>query len=1319
MYSTKTKSNIKSKRFYILMICAIITIVILCKVFATDLAFNFKSITYAGKEYKPMTDALAFHFSVVDYDAKDGDDKEVSLHGPLIEATNVKMQGYGRYHMQLQFNLVGFIEYCHSKFPEVIEPILGPIQGDDYNAKINKLKSSLASGTTKDVLNNFWSTMSSGAYNFDRLQDEFIIRSYIIPAIGKLSLTNSRYYKAFKDEGSFSMSVDDVTSDDGELVTALLSSVYSDFNTADLTSASSISIKSGDLVPFLYNVDETSDDPNQIAKFAYIAYIYGFDTVGRTDGFHYWEQEFEAVFPGKSYDLSDEDLNKYQRKYDTMAEILSEEKGDKGSRLLGQTITTIIKSDYNIETQVSAVRAKIDNILSGFNMDVTYKELIAKNYLMVKHMMDNDHIKDTIKDYEIGTIFRNETSLSQGQVDENDTNTVLLADFQLVTLKGKNVKEGRDQDYDVDGVFDGEEIGPEPSIFNTWTDITSVVKAAKSIDGTGGDITMEEAKYWETFNDSIKVEWEDVAKTKVKKVLAKLYNYRSNPNLKDTDFDGLSDLEEKGKLPLTNNFKGSSMTTDDGNLNVDYNIDFRYLMFDNKKYNDELAQHSLIMSNLADGKAITLQQGTQNYGTFDIITYMQKLGFENILTPDRYWYYDEGYIINQYIGYKTIDYYGKKRGVVGVFLGGLSNEDAYKKLVVNADKLSGTSVYTEIANKVISYINDSKLNEFKDYDLGYCYWVAGKGIAGGVASEVATNLDDTNDIYCYTFGAPKTRKDSNEGSESFIKNIINEDDIITKIYQDGYIIRGEKYNASIMSDFIYNYRNLTKNNPKYTGNYQKVNTVLEEIPKFKVMDADTINKFKEEWAGILTYSIGYNNSCNKIFKKQWGNNIYNDIVDTINKNISNDELRTASSVKAYWTLAKCLEGLDNSKTNGRTYKKTIEQANSEMWDYEKTDADKEYEENIATLLKCIKEVGEAYIENVYTYSAGKTLSYNSLDSNGNVIENPKANDSTIKYSIEDRIAKNTTNDVEVTDAIFDVDKRMKTSSISAYNVWNEYKENIIDSNIGITKDNIKSRKIMMQGADTDTTIALHHLGLFDEYIERNSSETLKFNFKRYNYDENNNRVYIGNANKRNYVADDCSGFAAAVYYYYLNKIKKEKNGGGIDLWTTGSKKFIDKNSVIGKILEDNSFKVYRWDEINKDKDKEYNIYIDTDFKLLPGDLLYRAPQNGKTAHVEFYLENDDKEPFSFGWGDIQSSFENNKNSKTFEIIRDVDNYNLLTENAIKVETGNINYKLKSGQNATTGDKYKIVGKPGIYNTVRSFYDYNCRYDYVIRLVKKE
>lgn len=978
LHKSHKKNNIRIKFFINILACVIIGITVFFIAFASDLDYTFKDVTIRGhgQPVRMMPDSTAFHWHISEYNAIDKATYPMSLTGPLIEAVDKKMQGYGKYHMQMQYNLCNFIAYCHNKntsYAGFIEALCNwgdpskefpnSINYESLTTKVSGQASYITPVAT--ILNNIWRGMSE-AYGpeFRSLQDEFIATKYLAPAIAKMRLNNAEYLEIFGRNGSYALSLSDIDNFDGEeFMTALLSSVYSDFYTADLSNIGSnqIDIGKANLIPFLYNVDKTGEDGTEIARYAYIAYIEGFLTAGRTDGFHYWEQEYELVF-NKSYNDSDYDIEELRVKFDKARDVLSEEQGNKGNRLLGTRITEVIRSPYNVSTQLAQAKNIINDILGDIGVDSEYKDLIAKNYLMVKHMMDNSHIDSTIKDYCQGVVF-NESKFSQGQFDEKNSNTALLSDFQLVECN-----KGWRDDTDKDGLSDKEELGTQVK-----HDITAFVKKKLN----AGEDLWTKANDWKEFNDMIVVEGTSSADCKI---YAKMYDYKSNPVLTDTDFDGINDGNGWGILgaplnmrvdedPKNNNFKGSSMTTREGDLNLEYNSDFRYLMWSENLYNDELSQMSLIMSNLAHNETITLKEKRKNYGTMNTRSYMERLGFTGIDTEELT--YETDIKVRYYIGYKSIDYYSKKRGVIGIFLSTNESVEAYKKLAVDIDYLRDNNLYDQIARDIYSKISTDKIHALEtEYGLDYCYWVSGKGIAGGIASEVATTIrkEDSDfkrnnnwytikDIYCYTFGAPKTHIGASY-QHNFIKNIINEDDYLTKVIPDDKGYRnGFTYNASVYSDFIYNYKNLIRTT-KYTGSYMQMNSVKNALNTLRKDHPSVMDDVNDDMSKLLSKHIS--NTSNEEDMK-WTKNYVNtsDLATEIINQVSNRELESASSVKAYWTLAKVLEGLDEKTKNQRSYNKTIEQASREVWSYG--------QEGHAVILETIKNLGVWYVNHIPTY----------------------------------------------------------------------------------------------------------------------------------------------------------------------------------------------------------------------------------------------------------------------------------------------------------------------------------------------------------------
>ena len=82
-----------------------------------------------------------------------------------------------------------------------------------------------------------------------------------------------------------------------------------------------------------------------------------------------------------------------------------------------------------------------------------------------------------------------------------------------------------------------------------------------------------------------------------------------------------------------------------------------------------------------------------------------------------------------------------------------------------------------------------------------------------MANAVAKGLiDNGNETFCYTFGAPKNNTDGS-GVYSNIKNIINEDDLIPKLLKsnDKFSKYGERHNGSIYLDYMREYIDLFEN----------------------------------------------------------------------------------------------------------------------------------------------------------------------------------------------------------------------------------------------------------------------------------------------------------------------------------------------------------------------------------------------------------------------------------------------------------------------------------------------------------------------------
>ncbi|MCQ2609562.1 MAG: hypothetical protein MJ151_02060, partial [Lachnospiraceae bacterium] len=346
------------------------------------------------------------------------------------------------------------------------------------------------------------------------------------------------------------------------------------------------------------------------------------------------------------------------------------------------------------------------------------------------------------------------------------------------------------------------------------------------------------------------------------KVLYRTFNYTSNPKLNDTDFDGLNDNIDTRKL---DNYIKSTNKVDEGKeVDVTYGSDFRYFFINNSKFNDELAMMSFIVSNLAtDNRTINIDQDG-SVGYINIDTYMREMGIMPIETIDLY-----GGKAKCYTGVKEIQYYDIKKYVYCAFVGGFTDIESYVDLLYNDDG-SEEEKFKEIAD----IIYDKLQNYTKNGE--YCYWISGMNIAGGVANLLACELKG-DECYAYIMDPPNiSRKDY--GTYNYIMNIVNEDNLIPKVYKDTKNhINGRRFNNSIKEDLMQIYRKYdsAKN---YKGDYAKTNKLKEGIQEAKeVLESEEQKDYFED----LTYDL-----YNKLLTDTTRRTLYNkkgNMIETIDK----------------------------------------------------------------------------------------------------------------------------------------------------------------------------------------------------------------------------------------------------------------------------------------------------------------------------------------------------------------------------------------------------------------------------------------------------
>ena len=881
------KRIIKNKILLYIIILVIIFFVVV-KTFAYgDMQIrevHYSIGSYANYVFDIFTDCIKFHTKANGYEKYKGMETENNMNS-MIGIETAKMQGYGNYEFKPDTNLYSFIEYCYSKEPETTIACAYKAGTSEINSwDYVKLMSYKDRVVSSEVFKNFWINMSNVCPNFKDYQDEFFFMNYTYKATEKVGINLSKLRKLKQENESIK-----------EYLTCLTSYIFSITPQAQVEG---MTFGKGDVVPFLYykdkkhgNIDiDDYEALKEIAKYAYVALIEGWCELPTR--YHLWQDEYQYLFGTYNRDKLDYDIETLQKWYEETDRKYYKDKGKKGNNLLGSDIEHIIESDYSIEEQVEATENYIREIYKELGIETDFKEVMARNELMAKYMMQNSKIDETIKDYNVSIKFMTE-NLQRGTHEEKNTHTVVTSDFQKLEFD-YTMDKRHSKHSDEDGISDGEELGSVK-----WVDITGFVKKVYEDARAKGephkttfeeqveDIIDKNGRYIDSNGNIVygHVKW-DETKTKV---LYRTYDYKSNLKLNDTDFDGINDdLDSK---PIDNKLKG---TTDEIG-NIEYNQDFRWFLTDNTKYNDELAVMSLIISNLSNGNTINLNQISG-----DINTYLKNLGFSS---PQNIGEKGD----NIYIAKKEIQYYDKKQEVIGVFLG--SCDRWYKDIIAYKENQKNKISNTAFRENLDSYINKivNKINLINN-SSEVCYWITGYDVGGSIATEISNMLieEKKKKVYCYTFGAFNTREIGTTHKE--IKNIQNEDDFIIKYIKGTK--SGENYSKSIYEDLKFEYRDIT-NKSKYEGNFQFTNYLLKVYNETKFLQIDN----KSDANRIVG---NYLKTFNQITNQNDINN-YADLIILLNKWRKGNE--EAHSIKSYYVLAKEVNGFDLIDGNGEKQEK--------------------------------------------------------------------------------------------------------------------------------------------------------------------------------------------------------------------------------------------------------------------------------------------------------------------------------------------------------------------------------------------------------------
>ncbi len=284
------------------------------------------------------------------------------------------------------------------------------------------------------------------------------------------------------------------------------------------------------------------------------------------------------------------------------------------------------------------------------------------------------------------------------------------------------------------------------------------------------------------------------------------YLYKSDPTLKDTDFDGVDDKEDK--KPRSNHFEGTLVyNKDNDSCKVDYNVDYSILLDkSNTDYHVDISVLASLLS--ADIYHENSHMETKTPVGDGVTSDM------NNLLGDLYGMQDGKVIeVNPegdsddrtefYVGHKEVSNNSKSREIILLVVRGTgkdqfgggrdiewsSNFDVGDSSNPNYAAMTGyhPDWKKKENHKGFDVAANNVLKLFKDYvadhgltDKKKIVLITGHSRGAGIANIVGAYLE--NDVnyrsFTYTFAAPYTTTDDKAGDYRTIFNIVNKDDIV-------------------------------------------------------------------------------------------------------------------------------------------------------------------------------------------------------------------------------------------------------------------------------------------------------------------------------------------------------------------------------------------------------------------------------------------------------------------------------------------------------------------------------------------------------------
>lgn len=371
----------------------------------------------------------------------------------------------------------------------------------------------------------------------------------------------------------------------------------------------------------------------------------------------------------------------------------------------------------------------------------------------------------------------------------------------------------------------------------------------------------------------------NVDKTQVK-VTGKLV--LGNPIKPDTDYDGISDKDDA--MPTQNTFTGT-LKMSGSSPRIEYTVDYRNFFEDNKNFNSELSQASLIFS------SVMYESGPMNYDDKfgledsawnevivsnhmdDVIEYKLNKGFSNNNVSFAKYYDDD--ISEAIFGHKRVEYNGQTKEIIAVFvrgtngtieewssnfdIGDLNNFSKYRDWTNSKNHKGFDVTATRIQKALREYIDAYIINNSK-----ISYWVTGHSRGAAIANIISANLiDNAGEVFAYTFATPNTTTDLNANASRYdsIFNYVNENDFVTYVPMSQWGFR--RYGLSTFNTTI-------------SGDMEKQWEAFTGKKDYNPMSQKTLNTLVSKFAECS--SNGWN-SCHLYTCDCHGNKTDNSIIE--------------------------------------------------------------------------------------------------------------------------------------------------------------------------------------------------------------------------------------------------------------------------------------------------------------------------------------------------------------------------------------------------------------------------------------------------------